>query len=262
MLSPGPRFWVGRAAVRVVAASLLVVGAARGQPVDPPTRDRATEQEANAKTDHADQQQTQDNGSPSLASTIDRAVRKIEDERREQCHDADANDVPCFPISVEADRREHLNRALARLRKNNPDVGHGILPTDPLAPARPTPVPAVNVVSFDPGCAIKALIKGFKGENQHFYLYRVKGVMGESIALRERPLTPAGDEKRAPIEYKLLGEYDGECEAVAAHAKALRELLAEKDAREESGATDEREPARNEGPDQASVVPPPLMPVD
>jgi len=200
--------------------------------VDPPTRDRAAEQEASAKTDQPEQMETRDEGSPSLASTIDRAVRKIEDERREQCRDADANAVPCFPISVEADRRERLNQALARLRKNNPDVGHGVIPEDPLAPARPTPVPAANLVSFDPGCAIKALIKGFKGENQHFYLYRVKGVMGESIALRERPLTPAGDEKRAPLEYKLLGEYDGECEAVAAHAKALRELLEEKSRKE------------------------------
>jgi len=228
MLSPRPHFRVGRAAARVLAASLLVVAAARGQPVDPPTRDRASDQEADAKTSHAEQKETQDDGAPSLETTIDRAVRKIEDERREQCRDADAKAVPCFPISVEADRRERLNQALARLRKNNPDVGHGVIPEDPLAPARPTPVPAANVVSFDPGCAVKALIKGFKGENQHFYLYRVKGVMGESIALRERPLTPAGDEKRAPLEFKLLGEYDGECEAVAAHAKALRELLEEK----------------------------------
>jgi hypothetical protein len=207
------------------------------------------QQKADAKTDRGGQTATPKGDSPSLAKSIDRAVQKVEDERREQCRDADANEVPCFPISVETNHRLRLNQALARLRKNNPDVGHGVLPTDPLAPARPTPAPAANVVSLDPVCAVKALIKGFKGKNQHYYLYRVKGVMGESIALRERPLTPAGDNERAPLEFKLLGEYDGDCDAVAAHAKALRELLDEKQAREEAGATDELSPTQNEGPD-------------
>jgi hypothetical protein len=191
-----------------------------------------------------------------ITDAVDRVVMEVDEARREACREAEAKDLPCFPVSVEAqdDRRGHVNRALERLRKENADVGKGPMGPDPLALPLPTPPPAVSLATFDPVCAVKALIKGATGRNQHYYLYRVKGINGESIALRETPLMPAGEQTRAPLEFLLLGEYDGECEAVAAHAKALRELLAEKQAREAGG---------NARPTAAQTPTPiPLMPVD
>jgi hypothetical protein len=214
-----------------LAAPLLPATATRGQEAAPAAEtsappEAAAGQEGEAPDGHDAPEPRQ---ARPIAEVVEQVVSEIEARRRASCREADAKGVPCFPISAESreERRARLNRALGRLRKENADVGRGHPGPDPLGLPIPRPSPSLAQVSFDPVCAVKSLLKSAQGRNQHYFLYRVKGVMGESIALRETRLEPAGGRSRAPLEFTLLGEYDGECEALAAHAKALRELFAE-----------------------------------
>jgi hypothetical protein len=82
----------------------------------------------------------------------------------------------------------------------------------------------VGGVSFDPVCAVKALARAFKGANRTYYLYRVRDRSGEHIEMRDRPLDPQLYANVAPFEAEPLGTYTDECEALAAHNRAQREL--------------------------------------
>jgi hypothetical protein len=80
-----------------------------------------------------------------------------------------------------------------------------------------------NVASFDPVCAGKSLLKHLGGKNDTYYLYRTWDARGERPLLTERPLDPKAYASNPEFRYELIGKFDGECEAVAAWRKALRE---------------------------------------
>ena len=46
----------------------------------------------------------------------------------------------------------------------------------------------LNLFSFDPGCVAKGILKSLKGKNDTYYLYRVRDIQGERVALYDRRL--------------------------------------------------------------------------
>jgi hypothetical protein len=159
-----------------------------------------------------------------LTDSVDRIVKKVEEEREAACAKAREAGVPCFPVAIEKSARATLEEALNRVRQDKrPYKGNpGQSPLDLNRP-RERQLP-VGGVGFDPVCAVRLLAKAIKGRNQTYYVYRVRDRGGEHIEMRDRPLDPKAYAQVAPFESELIGQYTGECEALAAHNKAQREL--------------------------------------
>lgn len=153
-----------------------------------------------------------------IAASVEPTVERYLREHSRPCSRAEAERVPCFPVSVE----EHgpVYSVADSLTRWKPDTSPGVvgnnMPTSPYG----TPVAGV---SFDPVCAGKSLLKGLRGKNDTYYLYRVWDGSGEHAVLRDAPIEPGQHLSPTPFEYELIGKIDGECEAVAAWRKANRE---------------------------------------
>ena len=155
-----------------------------------------------------------------LHDSIERVVQRLDEERKDACRRAVEAGVPCFPVSTEASRPE------VSVRDSLRDLGPPAKP----GPSRPPtleemkgyrPGPKAMVVpgfTFDPGCAGRSALKRLKGKNDTYYLYRVRDVHGERVALYDRRLDAATFQ--GALEF--LGRFDGECEAVAAYRREDR----------------------------------------
>jgi hypothetical protein len=86
------------------------------------------------------------------------------------------------------------------------------------------PLSASGGVGFDPVCAARRLFG--KHARTTFYLYRTWDEKGERPLLVEKPLDPEHLRANPAFRYALVGTYSGECEAIAAWRKALREAAA------------------------------------
>ena len=155
-----------------------------------------------------------------IRGSVDRVVEKLEEERKAPCGKAIEEGVPCFPVSTEIQGfkvsvRDALGD-LGPLRATSPDRP----PTrSDLDAFRPGPAATLmNLATFDPGCLGKSLLKSLKGENDVYYLYRVRDVQGERVVLHDRRLdaiTYQGD-------LEFLGRFEGECDALAAYRREER----------------------------------------
>jgi hypothetical protein len=155
-----------------------------------------------------------------ISDSIERVVRRLEEERKEACRRATEAGVPCFPVSTEATKPE------VSVRDSLRDLGPPSKPSpnrpptlDELKGYRPGPVAeVVPLVTFDPGCVGKSALKRLKGKNDTYYLYRVRDVHGERVALYDRRLDAATFQ--GALEF--LGRFEGECAAVAAFRREER----------------------------------------
>lgn len=159
-----------------------------------------------------------------IAASVDRLLKRLEEKWKEPCRQALADDVPCFPVTVERDAPEYS--VAQSLRDFVPDDSPS--PSRPptlteIAPYRPGPVrPMATFLKVDPTCVAKSALKKLKGKNDVYYLYRLKDRRGERPVLTERPLDPATYSALPDLHYELLGKFDGECEAVAAYRRIER----------------------------------------
>jgi hypothetical protein len=155
-----------------------------------------------------------------LTDSIERVVQRLEEERKEACRKAVEAGVSCFPISTEATKPE------VSVRDSLRDLGPASKPSPSRPPTLPEmkgyrPGPKAVVVpgfTFDPGCAARSALKRLKGKNDTYYLYRVRDVHGERVALYDRRLDAATFQ--GALEF--LGRFDGECEAVRAYRREDR----------------------------------------
>lgn len=155
-----------------------------------------------------------------LTDSIERVVRRLEEERKEACRRAVEAGVSCFPVSTEATKPE------VSVRDSLRDLGPASKPSPSRPPTleemkafRPGPAgEVVPLVAFDPGCVGKSLLKRLTGKNDTYYLYRVRDVHGERVALYDRRL----DASTFQGALEFLGRFDGECEAMAAYRREDR----------------------------------------
>jgi hypothetical protein len=153
-----------------------------------------------------------------VSGSVDRVVEKIEERRKDPCLLAKQKGVPCFPTETTIKGEEvSVRDSLLRWNPNGAPRPAGSVPGDPdMAASRPgykkgtMPIP---VISFDPGCVGKSILKSLKGKNDTYYLYRVRDVHGRHVALYDREL----DASTFQGELELLQKIRGECEARAAY---------------------------------------------
>jgi hypothetical protein len=151
-----------------------------------------------------------------VLTAIDLAVEKWWTENREPCRRSINRGVPCFPVEVRAEGPTVSVRD--SLREIGTKEGHSEhRPPTPaeMAPARPGPqstIATVAAMSFDPVCAAKAALKAVTGSNDTFFLYHLRDASGEHVVMRDQRLHAQAFQGSA----EFLGEFHGECEAVAA----------------------------------------------
>jgi hypothetical protein len=152
-------------------------------------------------------------------------VERVVQSHVQPCDRASREGVPCFPVSVEQEGpRFSVAEALRRYRG-----------TGSPAPGPPTvaeiqgqmsgaPQSASGGVGFDPVCSVRKIFGKLSGTT--FYLYRTWDSRGERPILTDRPLAQDDYAARPDVRYELVGKYSGDCEAIAAWRKALREATA------------------------------------
>ncbi len=134
--------------------------------------------------------------------------------------------VPCFPVATVKRRPQWATS----LRQSLGDIGpeESPSPSRPpteteLQPYRPGPVGPVMILGcFDPTWVGKSVLKKLEGKNDAYYLYRVRDTRGERVALYGHRLT--AEAFQGGLEF--LGQFDGECKALAAYRHEARKAPA------------------------------------
>jgi hypothetical protein len=156
----------------------------------------------------------------SIRDSIDPVVDRLEAERKDPCLKARREGVPCFPSQTEtrgptASVREGLGLPDRSDKKPSPDRPPTV---EEMGPYRPTPTKPAVSVTIDPGCVGKSILKGLRGKNDTYYLYRLRDVNGERVVLYDHRIDPL----RFQGEVEFLGKFDGECDALAAYERERR----------------------------------------
>jgi hypothetical protein len=162
-----------------------------------------------------------------IHDSAERQVEAIVRKYLDPCLAAHGKGVPCFPVTIESEGPRFSVRE--DLRTYHPEDG----PT-PGVPTRAeiqrqmsgAPLSASGGVSTDPACAAKSLMRLFKGRPNRFFLYRTWNEKGEEEALLTDHKLDPGSYATPAVRYEFVGEFKGECEAIAAWRRALRESMA------------------------------------
>ena len=171
-----------------------------------------------------------------IRASIDRVIEEVVLSHLVPCQLAGRKGVPCFPVSIEQEGpRFSVAEALRRYRG-----------TGSPAPGVPTvaeiqgqmsgaPLSASGGVGADPVCGAKQLWKKILGKGTTYHLYRTWDERGERPLLTDHVLDPEDYRGNLQFQFEYLGKFEGECAAVAAWNKALRDAVARKPARVEPG---------------------------
>ncbi|HEX9188107.1 MAG TPA: hypothetical protein VGB87_13600, partial [Vicinamibacteria bacterium] len=159
-----------------------------------------------------------------IRDSIERAVDTVVARHLRPCGQADRQGVPCFPMSVEEEGpRFSVAEALRRYRGTGSPAPGPPTVAEIQSQMSGAPQSASGGAGFDPVCTTKNLVRKIAGKNTTFYLYRTWDARGERPMLTDRPLDPKAYATNVDFHYEYLGKFDGECAAVAAWRRALRE---------------------------------------
>lgn len=212
-------------AVRATAAFIVLACAAAAQDAGAPTP-APTPTPTPTPTPGAAARQRPRSRQP-VRESAERQIDAVFRAHVNPCEVARSKGVPCFPVTIESEGpRLSVKEALRRYR---PDGGP--------APGVPTrseiqkqmsgaPQSASGGVSSDPTCAVKSLVRMFKGRPNTFFLYRTWDTKGEEEPLLTDHRLDPNAYAPAALRYEFVGEFKGECEAIAAWRRSLREAQA------------------------------------
>ncbi len=161
-----------------------------------------------------------------IRDSVERVVDSVVLAHLKPCSRADRLGVPCFPVTVEQEGpRFSVAEALRRYRANgSPSPSRPPTVAETQRHLSGAPLSASGTFgSFDPVCTTKNLLKKLSGKNTTYHLYRTWDARGERPLLTDRLLDPNVYGSNSDFHYEYLGKFDGECEAVAAWRKALRQ---------------------------------------
>jgi hypothetical protein len=168
-----------------------------------------------------------------IHDAIDRVVEQVVLSHLGPCALASRDGIPCFPSGIEQEGpRFSVAEALRRYRGiGSPAPG---APTVSEIQGRMSGAmqSASGGVSTDLVCDVKSLWKKIRGNGTTFHLYRTWDERGERPLLTDHLLDAEDYQTNLQFHFEYLGQFDGECAAVAAWRKALREAVAPKPAPE------------------------------
>jgi hypothetical protein len=164
-----------------------------------------------------------------IRDSIDRAVEAVLLAHEKPCEWARMMNVPCFPVDVEQEGPHFSVAESLRLYRGTGAPAPGV-PTvaETQHQLSGAPLSASGGVGFDPVCTTKNLVKKLSGKNTRFHLYRMWDAQGERPLLTDRVLDLKSYAPSPDVQYEYMGEFDGECQAVAAWRKALRKATEDK----------------------------------
>jgi hypothetical protein len=164
-----------------------------------------------------------------IRDSIEHAVERVLAAHLRPCSEAEEQHVPCFPAGVEAQgSRLSVADSIRSFRSDgspSPDRPPTLGEMAPYRSGGPQSATA-QVAVGDPVCAVKSLWKKIKGEGGPYYLYRTWDAQGERPLLTDREIEPADFAQRPDFHYVFVGKFDGECAAIAAWRKTLRDAAA------------------------------------
>jgi len=154
-----------------------------------------------------------------ITESVDRVIQRLEEEGKDPCLKSIEKGVPCFPVTVNRGPEISVRDSLKDLGPSGKPSPNRPPTKDDMAKLRPGPASTVvPLVTFDPGCLAKSALRRLKGKNDVFYLYRMRDIHGERLALLDRRM----DAARFQGELEFLGKFDGECDALAAYRREER----------------------------------------
>ena len=160
-----------------------------------------------------------------ISSSLPGILERLHKEWQAPCDLALAQGVPCFPVWVEAEApKPSTPESLRDTRPGTAPVPGSAPTVEEMREYRSGAIGlVVPLVSFDPACTGKSILKKLKGKNDTYYLYRVTDRSGTRMALYDHLLNPASYWGIPEVSFEFLGKFEGECEAVAAYLRAVRQ---------------------------------------
>jgi len=167
-------------------------------------------------------------GTP-IRDAIDRIVEQVVLAHMAPCDLARRDGIPCFPSGIENEGpRFSVAEALRRYRgTGGPAPG---VPTVAEIQGQMSGAPqsASGGVGGDPVCGLKNVWKKLRGKGSSYHLYRTWDERGERPLMTDHLLDPEDYQANPQFHFEYIGQYDGECAAVAAWNKALRDAVGRK----------------------------------
>jgi len=164
-------------------------------------------------------------GTP-IRDSIDRVIERIVLAHLQPCDLARRDGVPCFPTGIEQEGpRFSVAEALRRYRGTGAPAPGVPTVADIQGQMSGAPQSASGGVSTDPVCGARKLWKKLQGKSTSYHLYRTWDERGERPLLSDHRLDPEDYRINPHFHFEYLGEFDGECAAVAAWNKALRDAV-------------------------------------
>ena len=157
-----------------------------------------------------------------IHDSAERQIEAVVRAHRNPCEVARTQGVPCFPVSIEREGPRFSVQDSIRTYQPDGRPAPGV-PTGSEIQQQMSGAPrsASGGVSTDPTCAVKSLVRLFKGSPNTFFLYRSRDANGaEEPLLSDHKLDPT-----ASVQSELVGEFKGECEAIAAWRRSLRRSM-------------------------------------
>jgi len=166
-----------------------------------------------------------------IHDSIDRVVDRVVLAHLGPCALATRNGIPCFPSAIEQEGPRFSVADALRLYRGTGSPAPGV-PTvaDVQHQMSGAMQSASGGVSFDPGCTVKNLWRKLSGKPTTYHLYRTWDERGEQPLLTDHLLDAEDYRANPQFHFEYMGEFDGECAAVAAWRKALREAVARRKA--------------------------------
>jgi hypothetical protein len=173
-------------------------------------------------------------GTP-IRDAIDRVVEQVVLAHTAPCELARRKGVPCFPSGIENQGpRFSVAEALRSYRgTGSPAPGVPTL-AEIQGQMSGAPQSASGGVGVDPVCTLKHVWKKLNGKGTTYHLYKTWDERGERPLMTDHLLDPEDYRSNPQFHFEYVGEYSGECAAVAAWNKALREAVNPRPAEPES----------------------------
>ena len=163
-----------------------------------------------------------------IRDSIDRVIDRVVLAHLGPCQLAGRDGVPCFPISIDRERRYSVADSMRSYRGTGAASPSVPTTADIQGQMSGAPQSASGGVGFDPVCTVKNLVKKLSGNGTTYYLYKTWDARGERPMMTDHKLDPFEYQSSPGFRFEYLGSFDSECAAVAAWNKALRDAVEKK----------------------------------
>jgi len=163
-----------------------------------------------------------------IRDSVDRVIDRVVLAHLGPCQLAGRDGVPCFPISIDRERRYSVADSMRSYRGTGAASPSVPTTADIQGQMSGAPQSASGGVGLDPVCTIKNLVKKLSGNGTTYYLYKTWDARGERPMMTDHKLDPFEYQSSPGFRFEYLGSFDSECAAVAAWNKALRDAVEKK----------------------------------